>query len=83
MNKPIAARAQKYSWEKETCCLCNDERHIVVTGKVNCNYCGNEVPLCRKHAAQLFDELLAIRNEDSDAATAKKVAKKLRGNPTK
>ena len=74
MNKLIIARAREYSWVK--CSLCAAPPHVVVQGDIRCHYCGNEVPLCRKHAAQLFNELLAIRNEDSAAAAPKKAAKK-------
>ncbi len=78
----ITTRARANSWAG--CSLCAQPPHVVLAGSANCNYCGNEIPLCRKHAAQLFDELLAIRNEDSAEATAKKKAKKkLRWNTAK
>ena len=72
MYKPIATRARKPSWEKVTCDLCEEPPHVVVSGIYHCNYCGNEITLCRMHAEKLSNELLALRNEGSDVATADK-----------
>ena len=53
--------------ESEVCCMCykHESGHVpdailTICGPKSCHICGNEIPLCRKHAEQLINELRSV-----------------------
>lgn len=45
---------------EETCRVCDDVETpavVIISGGVNCGYCGNELHLCEKHLRQLQKDI--------------------------
>jgi hypothetical protein len=47
--------------DDEYCSICGDDNVVlVIQGRSNCAYCGNQVNLCSKHCGQMLREVGAL-----------------------
>ena len=58
MHNQLVGPVEYDEYYTPTCHLCERNATIKVRGTDNCGECGNEIDLCKDHAAQLVRELL-------------------------
>ncbi|CAM5588609.1 hypothetical protein [Rhodanobacter lindaniclasticus] len=67
---PIACQPD-HSINDETCTVCGDEKMwLVIKGRQNCGYCGNQINLCQKCYYRFRLECIALQLDSGTAYEA-------------